>query len=218
MREGVPLSGVQYGAFPLNEPVEGYGVSRVLKSRNPKYPAGTIVSSIMTAWSDYQVLTGERVDQLEVYRMIVGCPDDGKGGDGNVSSGSLRVPRFELLDHVIQQLTFHFVPPGPIIVLRWPSRLPRSHCVCRLVPPFPTRAATWRNPFCFRGSRSRRPMRPNTLQDARPEPPRRRIRRNRGQMRLPPETRDRRRVQLQNHAYSYRAQTALPQRHRLLFR
>lgn len=84
MRPGVPLPGVQYGAFPVGEAVEGYGVSRVLRSKNPKYPAGSIVSSIMTSWTDYQVLTADRIEALEQYRMIVGCPDDGKGGDGNV--------------------------------------------------------------------------------------------------------------------------------------
>ncbi|KAI9019712.1 hypothetical protein DFJ74DRAFT_725132 [Hyaloraphidium curvatum] len=46
--------------------------------------AGSVVSSIMTAWSDYQVLRKDQIDAMEVYRMIVGCPDDGKGGDGNV--------------------------------------------------------------------------------------------------------------------------------------
>ncbi|KAI9032386.1 hypothetical protein DFJ74DRAFT_760946 [Hyaloraphidium curvatum] len=84
MRKGTWLPGVQYGAFRLNDPVEGYGVSRVLKSRNAKYPAGSVVSSIMTAWSDYQILRKDQIDAMEVYRMIVGCPDDGKGGDGNV--------------------------------------------------------------------------------------------------------------------------------------
>lgn len=84
MRKGVWLPGVQYGAFKIGDAIEGYGLSRVLLSKNANYKRGSIVSSIMTAWADYQVLDAERVEQLEKYRMIVGCNDDGNGGDGNV--------------------------------------------------------------------------------------------------------------------------------------
>ncbi|KXS20212.1 NAD(P)-binding protein [Gonapodya prolifera JEL478] len=78
MRPGVPPPRpTLYSPFELNKTIEGYGVSRVLKSKFPeKYPPGSFVTSISTAWADYQILRQDELTLLEETRMIVSIPAD----------------------------------------------------------------------------------------------------------------------------------------------
>lgn len=45
-------------------PIQGYGVSKVIKSANDKYPVGSFVSTVLTLWSEYQVLSGGQPTSL----------------------------------------------------------------------------------------------------------------------------------------------------------
>jgi NADPH-dependent curcumin reductase CurA len=52
-----PTSSHYAGFIELGKPVNGYGVGRVLKSKDDKYKEGDIVSSPLFAWQEKQILT-----------------------------------------------------------------------------------------------------------------------------------------------------------------
>ncbi|KAJ3326547.1 hypothetical protein HDU93_002399, partial [Gonapodya sp. JEL0774] len=62
--------------FLLGKPIEGYGVSRVLKSRNSKYPEGCHVTSVVTQWSKYQVALKATIETLEKTTMWLRIDED----------------------------------------------------------------------------------------------------------------------------------------------
>lgn len=49
----------------------GYGLSKIVKSANPTYKEGWFVSTVLTQWADYQVLTAAEVKAQEGAKMLV---------------------------------------------------------------------------------------------------------------------------------------------------
>lgn len=58
-------------SFEIGGPISGYGVSKIIKSANPKYKEGWFISTVLTLWSDYQILTAAEIAAQETNKMLV---------------------------------------------------------------------------------------------------------------------------------------------------
>ncbi|KXS15879.1 hypothetical protein M427DRAFT_44241 [Gonapodya prolifera JEL478] len=62
--------------FKLWQPIDGYGVSKILHSRNLRNPAGQHVTSVVTRWSNYQVTKRATIEALEKATMWILVEDE----------------------------------------------------------------------------------------------------------------------------------------------
>ncbi|KAI9007633.1 hypothetical protein DFJ74DRAFT_688552 [Hyaloraphidium curvatum] len=84
MRMRMAPGGPSYsgGSFQIGHPIQGYGVSYVLRSANPKYAAGIFISTVLTKWAEYQVLSAAEVASQEASKMLVAVDPEEEKRDG----------------------------------------------------------------------------------------------------------------------------------------